>query len=50
VIADSRHLDHSGMLVRESDAAVLSVVDAELGRQQDQIELIALENIVSSAG
>ena len=35
--------------LREGDAAVADAVAAELDRQQNQIELIASENIVSRA-
>ena len=35
--------------LENSDAAVFAAIKAELGRQQDQIELIASENIVSKA-
>lgn len=35
--------------VAETDPEVAKAIDAELGRQQDQIELIASENIVSKA-
>ena len=33
----------------QTDPDLLAALDAELGRQQDQIELIASENIVSKA-
>ena len=35
--------------VNDADPQVAKVIEAELGRQQDQIELIASENIVSKA-
>lgn len=35
--------------LREQDAALMASIDQELKRQQDQIELIASENIVSKA-
>ena len=35
--------------LREQDAALMASVDQELKRQQDQIELIASENMVSKA-
>ena len=35
--------------LREQDALIMSSIDDELRRQQDQIELIASENIVSRA-
>src|SRR5579859_4238831 len=38
-----------GQGVAEGDPAVSQILDAELKRQQDQIELIASENIVSRA-
>ena len=33
----------------DSDPALAAAIDAELGRQRDEIELIASENIVSAA-
>ncbi|WP_298380299.1 serine hydroxymethyltransferase [Azospirillum sp.] len=38
-----------GAALRRADEAVWAAIGRELGRQQDQIELIASENIVSSA-
>ena len=35
--------------LRDSDPALQSAIDEELGRQQHEIELIASENIVSRA-
>jgi len=38
-----------GGALADSDPAVHAAIDAELGRQQDKLELIASENIVSTA-
>lgn len=41
--------DFFGKTLREQDEAIMGSIDKELQRQQDQIELIASENIVSKA-
>ncbi|MEA3011168.1 MAG: glycine hydroxymethyltransferase [Sphingomonadales bacterium] len=49
---DFTQVQHSGFFterLREADGAVASAIAAELDRQQNQIELIASENIVSKA-
>jgi glycine hydroxymethyltransferase len=49
---DFADVQHSGFFtgrLREADAAVAEAIVAELDRQQNQIELIASENIVSKA-
>jgi len=49
---DFADVQHSGFFtgrLREADSAVAEAVAAELDRQQNQIELIASENIVSKA-
>ncbi len=47
--AKSQSGDFFGRGVAEGDPALAHILDAELKRQQDQIELIASENIVSRA-
>jgi glycine hydroxymethyltransferase len=49
---DFADVQHSGFFtgrLREADGAVAEAIAAELDRQQNQIELIASENIVSRA-
>jgi len=51
-VADMQDIRQTGFFdfsVDESDPAVAGAIDAELSRQQNQIELIASENIVSRA-
>ncbi len=50
--AAARQVRESGFFttpLRESDPEIAAAIDRELGRQKDQIELIASENIVSKA-
>jgi glycine hydroxymethyltransferase len=47
--AASRHDSFFSAKVRETDPAVAEAIAKELGRQRDEIELIASENIVSKA-
>ncbi len=46
---DQRAADFFGTGLRDSDPEIAAAIDKELARQQDQIELIASENIVSKA-
>ncbi len=49
---DLHHVQHEGFFTRtlgDTDSAVADAIAAELDRQQNQIELIASENIVSRA-
>ena len=51
-VADIQDIRQTGFFdfsVEESDPAVAGAINAELSRQQNQIELIASENIVSKA-
>ena len=47
--AEGRAADFFTASVAQADPAVAAAIQGELGRQQDQIELIASENIVSQA-
>ena len=51
-VADMQEIRQTGFFdfsVDESDPAVAGAINSELSRQQNQIELIASENIVSRA-
>ena len=47
--ASETHKDFFAKTLRAKDAEIIAAIDAELGRQRDEIELIASENIVSRA-
>ncbi len=49
VLSGYHHEGYFGASQGEADPAVAAAVKGELARQQDQIELIASENIVSRA-
>ena len=48
-VEDQMEDDFFGMSLREADPAIFAAIKGEVHRQQDQIELIASENIVSRA-